>query len=598
MVEPKVKATIERGRWEIAGDLVAGLDGRPLVIEGHYQEMPERFEFNLPGQPAFVVIEATGHVPVFMTSFERNPPPGTWRALLQHKAYDAPSGWPDFKPALHAEAPSEDRIARGAEVWFRCYQQSSPDVQSGFHDTTGIDQRFDEQLARAFLSRAEDFADALVDRALTRLRTDGDALAVEPAAVPLREAFIAVLPQLRKAILGGSTPTEWDTRLASWLENMGDNVGAADVEKCNGSWKAWLPSDEAPPLRRLTFAIEALWRDVRRRLEREQRPVRLPQPVGQAMVQDRPRTVDSLRTRRKPQGLDIDWTSNVMVEKSGVQLVLPLDVMLETGASKRTTLQSVLTGGLLRTYLATWAACADHCNENRGIHEGLFPWEEYAIFREYITEHGRIGRKPSGKEIALLRRDFEALSKFRVAMVGDAKIGSPEALINFYEQESTGRRIYIHAPAIRLLMGKNFAQVPRAVLRLSADDVAAAMGLAVMLRQLATTMLKNAKSHEGELRQLLEVCGEDVTGGLRKHGPAAYWQAAARRIQRICRDGELGHVEIAGDDPGAPDPSRYNGATTVKVIMHDRLATAYQPLLAAANEHRRATKRLSPKRVK
>ena len=390
-----------------------------------------------------------------------------------------------------------------------------------------------------------------------------------------------------------------DRALAAIIEKTGKHgakMAKAITSKAPTSpWARWRREvgGGAASIPALMWLAGAGWLDVvKPRLEREaeearkqQVPIRFPQPAAQALTSGRTATVKSRKKNLAPDETWADWTSCVTLAlpsaSPGVQLALPLpsDVKIADG----NTLQSVLTGGLLRTYLATWALWAD----NRSLLvEGGFAWDEETVIRRYLKKTGKI----SGHLRDEVRADLARLCQIRVVKAGvwNVQDGS-EPLIRAYREDSNGRTVYIHAGVISLFLNDNFSQVPRNVLSLHPDDVALALGLATLARSLAVAMLANDNRHEATLRELAEVCGADVVNGVRKHGPAAYWRRTFDDLCNVASKGNVGKVEMLD---AATVPAE---GTRVRFTMSDEMVTAYRPLFEAATRRRSAEKALAAK---
>ncbi len=342
----------------------------------------------------------------------------------------------------------------------------------------------------------------------------------------------------------------------------------------------WLPKDASPAFPALVILGQALWRDiVLPRLERaaeEQRkyeaPIRFPQPVGQAVAIMRNATVGSLK--KKAMACGEDWAEHVMVDSPGMQLFLEYD-----GQGPGSTLQSILTGGLLRTYLLTHAACADQAGMSPV--DGTFAWEERAVFQRYVAP----GKKAGGHQINLMREDMAQLLKMRVVALEGIKMAQPEPLVNLYTEEKTGRMIYTHANVVLTFLRERFSQIPRAVLRLDSRDIPLALGLATLARSNAVKILAGNNTQEMSLAQLAAVCGEDTRAGARKSG-TAYWSNILDRLSRIARTGDIG--ELVNVDVGA---DRVASESRVRFSLHERLATSYAPLVKTHDARRRLAAR-------
>jgi hypothetical protein len=192
-----------------------------------------------------------------------------------------------------------------------------------------------------------------------------------------------------------------------------------------------------------------------------------------------------------------------------------------------------------------------------------------------VTTNGKQYKRPHSKDVAALKKHMETLQEILLAKAGGWKARTPEPLIQVYEDETGQKRpnVYRHAPLAISALKSNFTQVPLAVLRLPANDVPLALGVANVVRQHATAMLRGSGSHRAPLRQLLEAIGEDCEAGSRRDG-RSYWADKAADLARVCSAGGLGLVSVDGDGPGAK----------VTLALDYTLAEAYRPLAMRSSE--------------
>jgi hypothetical protein len=386
----------------------------------------------------------------------------------------------------------------------------------------------------------------------------------------------------------GSDADTFSPALAKMLATLGKfGKKCARVLSKDEPWEWWKrdvregQEPDASSILALRMLADVGWRDeVKPRLEREAEerrrrestPIRVPQPMAKTMTEGRAATVKSRKVKTSPE--DETWANHVSLAIPGAQLALPLPASI--AVNNGGTLQSVLTGGLIRTYVIAWALCAERPN---GVQDGEFEWDVDRVLRHYLK---RVG-KPSGTLREDLQSDLDRLCEFRVVRAGDWEVkGGPEPLVSVYRQTTTGRTVYRHSGVVKLFMANDFAQIPRQVVTLPADDVPLALGLSAVIRGIATVMLKSGNVHDGTLEQLARVCGEDVDSGVRKygqHGPGGYWKRVSDKLERVARDGGLGSVTLL-------DGATAASGAPVRLKMSDDMAAAYAPLLAKANQHK------------
>jgi hypothetical protein len=389
-----------------------------------------------------------------------------------------------------------------------------------------------------------------------------------------------------QADLDARSVVSLDRALAGVVAKLG-KTGAAIAKKILAArpaapWSRWRREGggTASTIDALQWLASVGWNDVvKPRLDREAEdrrkrdatPIRFPQSVGQAVTAGRSATIASRKKRAEQVTCDDGsaWARHVMVDSPEMQLFLEYD-----GQGPGSTLQSVLTGGLLKTYLLTHAACADQARMNPV--DGTFAWDERAVYKKYVSQ----GKGFGGRNIDLMHEDMKQLLKMRVVALEGIKMAQPEPLVNLYTEEKSGRSIYVHANVVMMFLRERFSQIPRAVLRLDSRDMPLALGLATLARADAVKILAGSNSREMVLAQLAAVCGEDTRAGARKSG-TAYWSAILERLQRIAKEGDIGSLMCA--DVGAV----VSAESRVKFSLHDGLAASYAPLVKAHDAHRR-----------
>lgn len=283
--------------------------------------------------------------------------------------------------------------------------------------------------------------------------------------------------------------------------------------------------------------------------------------------------LDALRGVRDPSGRtfsSVDLEHWRLTPPHGHQLALHIGFDNVTKTPKAGDVRSVLTGGFLRAYLATWAL-TDHIDNPHGLFEmdarrvlldlyGLKPTREKS--RPNVT------RPPRSAETEL-QRHFESLQNTLLEGIGDVRVGSkPQSLVSYYSDARDRRRVYQHAQLAMIAVSKHFIQVPQEVLHLDTKDTALAVGIARVLRHHARDVLRGAGHYRVPLRELADAAREDVQQLVRDRGAGAYYRALADRLHRVVSDGHLGTIHLEGEGPSA----------IVTLTPSLTLATVYQSL--------------------
>jgi hypothetical protein len=209
----------------------------------------------------------------------------------------------------------------------------------------------------------------------------------------------------------------------------------------------------------------------------------------------------------------------------------------------------VLCGGVLMSYLTTWALWA--CDPDSS---GRFLVTEPGVaeLRGFRLYPGSKGAR-YGKPMSSFKRDLDTLTNCGVAATSEIKAKSVEPMIQLYEIVRGGS-YYRHAPllvdTIMLKAGDldGFAQVPMRAVRLGAHDARAVVGLAALWRPVAA-----AKEWRGTLQELAITIGVFRAATLRATG-RSYWADLARDLTRIVQDGGFGQLFTEGIDPSAKTP--------------------------------------------
>jgi hypothetical protein len=253
--------------------------------------------------------------------------------------------------------------------------------------------------------------------------------------------------------------------------------------------------------------------------------------------------------------IDPDMALWTVVPSEGTPLLLPFeDASGVTVATVQGRAHMVLSGGLLMSYLTTWALwglrpdTAGRFLVSTGEIAELRGWPRLSAGR------AGAGGTTYGRPMTEFRGNVRTLEGYGIKATSEIKARSVEPLIQFYEH-SSGGTYYRHAPilvdTILAQAGRQepggFAQVPVRALRLGARDGAFIYGLSAFWRRGA------AEAWQGTLRELATEIGIFSPNEARKRG-RAYWLDLAGELARVVRDGGFGELHVGGTDPGPDAP--------------------------------------------
>lgn len=227
----------------------------------------------------------------------------------------------------------------------------------------------------------------------------------------------------------------------------------------------------------------------------------------------------------------------------------------ERGASGA---RAVLTGPLLRAYIATWALMGAWTLENGGNNPfGIFDLdprrvlgELYGLRSKTTTVGGKSYDRPPTTAAQQLKKELARLQVCLLEGIGPVTASPPEALVTRYRHED-GQAVYRHAPLAMIALGQHYVQVPREVLRLDAGDTPMGLGLARVLHRDARTILRGPGHWRGTLATLARGIGEPIEEEARRVGGPRAFAQLAERLQRVTRDGALGALHVEGEGPKA-----------------------------------------------
>jgi hypothetical protein len=277
------------------------------------------------------------------------------------------------------------------------------------------------------------------------------------------------------------------------------------------------------------------------------------------------------------------------------QLAAGKDALVQEGRAAMMTQAAhearlVLSGGMLMSYLTTWALWADECDATGKF---LVTSAKVAELRGFLLR--RRGTTTSyGKHMSVFRRDLDALTNCGVTPASETRPKSVEPMLQPCDIVKGGK-YYRHASLLidtittRMGDASGFAQVPLRAVRLSAHDARAVVGLAALWRTTAASTIWS-----GTLEELALELGVYREAHRRSAG-RAYWKDLADHLTRVVTDGGFGTVWFQGSDP----------STKTRVVMtpSDELVSAYQRLREArerarakadAAKHEASVRRLLP----
>jgi hypothetical protein len=232
--------------------------------------------------------------------------------------------------------------------------------------------------------------------------------------------------------------------------------------------------------------------------------------------------------------------------------------------------QLILCGGVLMTYLTTWALWASQPDNT-----GRFLVTVRSVAELRGLERDRVGSY--GRPMDSFKRDMLTLMNCGVSVAAEPKAHAIDPLIQRCEAVRGGS-YYRHAgiliDTIRLKAGGSggFAQVPMRAIQLGAHDARTVVGLAALWRPVAA-----ATAWRGTLEGLASQLGVFRAATQRSEG-RRYWPNLAGKIARVANDGGFGKLFVEGVDPGPQ--------TTVVLTPSAELMDAYQRLRDVREEKR------------
>lgn len=358
-----------------------------------------------------------------------------------------------------------------------------------------------------------------------------------------------------------------------------------------------------PTAERESEELALVW-DLRQRNAPGAPPMmRVPQGVLLAASSIRSGKIESMERAfpaRDTFPIDDDMRHWTVIPREGTTLVLPFtDASGVTVSASAGEARLVLSGGMLLTYLTTWALWASMPDPAGRF---LVNTRHVAELRGF-TAHGA-GRNASfGRPMQDFRSDLDHLTCLGIKATREIKGRTVEPMIQRYEV-TRGGTYYRHAPIlIDTIQAKGgepggFAQVPVRACRLSAHDAPTAVGLAGFWRAkiVEAALASDAPGvWRGSLRTLADELGIFRANEARKNA-RAYWIKLAEDIARVMHQGDFGEAHISGEGPEAvvtlePSP----GLAGAYVALREARTRAR--LRADAAEQEAAVRRRLPQKL-
>ncbi len=405
-------------------------------------------------------------------------------------------------------------------------------------------------------------------------------------------------PELRRALLA-----ETDVRLR-WFVATSTTDRALTTDATIGSWAAsaivrrnvTVPALEAEPtLVQLADWLERFSEALSLALARVEM-ARVPARLVTGILDTRAGRVGRIERAPRVPGVfalgELErWR---FVPPKGYPLTLPFGGAGKAGKGS-VIARAVLTGAVLRAYLATWSLL-----EESELGDGRFEVDVPHVIRDlygvpmYREPKRGILRPPPAHE-RTFKAAFATLQSIQLEGIGDVTLGDPKLgrqpqfLITCMNDPKG--KTYHHAP-IAMLARENFVQVPQAVLRLKADDTALALGIANVWHRRVGAALR-VGHYRATLQQLAEAVGEDAFQKTRDRGAPAYFRTLADRLPRVMREGQLGVLHLEGEGPSAIATLTPSGALAT---VYQTFAKPRSPLALEVEASSKASRKRRPGR--
>jgi len=280
--------------------------------------------------------------------------------------------------------------------------------------------------------------------------------------------------------------------------------------------------------------------------------------------------------------------STVLVEPpKGIALSLPFDRTTVSKKGSVVTLRQVFSNHHMKTYLALLIAWFDGEMQADGSFfiDGPNTVLELTGAKRYTQRtNGKTYNRFASNDMREVREHLELFKQIRVRSVGDVEVvgEGADALVQEIREVSTKRRVAMqHSRLIARHLQRDYLQIPRAIARLEPADVSLGVGMATVIRKRAVGALKADSAVEAPIGEWLEACGINARVGVRRDGPAAFWENAVANLSRVAREGALGAFAINGQGDKA----------VASVTLSPDLKTAYERLVDASERHERANER-------
>ena len=377
-------------------------------------------------------------------------------------------------------------------------------------------------------------------------------------------------------------PSSDAANLAQWIATQ---LEASKVRQTDA------PTSSAPITERVAW-VSVLARNLKTALARPTM-VRAPRPILDGMLEIRAgRYANETKPELRPaEKLPLDRTGRtfrtfadapllriVHEQRRGNQLALFLPVI---GKDQRARVKpgqvdvgvfgrELLSGSLLRTYMAMWALANEDGffrNEPKRVLVEMFGARtvnagvKKSDGTQYKRLHSKIARE--------WNEDFDKLLHCYVESLGDYAAINRQPLIAGVADNNTGAEVFEHATLARMAMLTNFVQVPLEALRLDPRSIPLALNVASLWRAcIRNKIIRGPGRLILPLRDLAIALRDDPDARSRHDGATAYWKKFQERITEVVREGGLGTIQITGDGPTA----------SVVMVPSESLASVYSSL--------------------
>jgi hypothetical protein len=252
-----------------------------------------------------------------------------------------------------------------------------------------------------------------------------------------------------------------------------------------------------------------------------------------------------------------------LVPPQGHQLVLAMPDGGSYALLEGRGVRGVLSGPLVRAYLACWALTDLTTEAGR---DGWFDLDArrvlldlYGLTPATTTVKGKVYQRMPETAKTEFDRHIATLQKIQVSGAGEYK-ATDEPLLLKVQRTADSRTLYRHSTLVRQTMNQAYVQVPNEVLRLGPDDTPLALGVARALLTHAGVILRGAGHARLTLEEVAHVTRHPIDEAARRAGATRAWGDLAAQLGRVVREGALGQAHVEGEGPAAsvtlvPSPS-------------------------------------------